>query len=498
MKYFRKRIGCLNYFLCIMMALGALSMPCALAADDKGVFDPAKAAAQVSATTPGETWTVEITPDKGSWGIFWSFPRDTEEKAIRDPAPANSAAEKYAKLAGAEIVSAVLTGHVVRTRKNSSDPDAIYVAGEKKLYTVRKKGGSPQNNQSGSSDALRAARRNVAQLFAKNLFPDLGRLRIFFSDMTSWSNFTSKLKGGGSGFTAVKDFAAIHQDAIDRVQKVRDFLENIASVAESKQSEILDKLLNDASDSLAASVTSYNDLPGEVRAKDEATAKYDPQKFLRELAGMVSKDESALLNKYAQRIGPIKPPRYANFADASPLNPTGKDSALSDASMKEEGTGETPLQTLRRQEKALAEQNRILAEAAEQERMKKEFESEIAKSGLKLGEGDVQVSLTWDSSSDVDLSVHTPSGETLTYNKKTSSDGGRLDVDNTKAYGPENVYWPAGRSPKGTYAVRVNLFRGSSANFKVRVLRGGKAYFYSGYLRGKGDSKTVTRFSHGE
>ena len=148
-----------------------------------------------------------------------------------------------------------------------------------------------------------------------------------------------------------------------------------------------------------------------------------------------------------------------------------------------------------RRKAAEAEAQRRAAEEAKQSRLKREFENELAKAGLKLGSGDVQVTLTWDTSTDVDLHVTDPDGDTLSYNRKSVRSGGRLDVDNTRGGGPENVFWPKGKSPKGTYCVKVVLFKGRRASFKVRVFRGDRVYFYQGRLSGSGDKETVTTFT---
>lgn len=102
-----------------------------------------------------------------------------------------------------------------------------------------------------------------------------------------------------------------------------------------------------------------------------------------------------------------------------------------------------------------------------------------------LGTGDVQVTLTWDNSADLDLYVLEPSGATISYGNRTSASGGQLDVDDTDGFGPENVFWPTGQAPVGTYQVQVNLFRGSPTPFRVRVLNGGEVTEHSGYASGQ-------------
>lgn len=98
--------------------------------------------------------------------------------------------------------------------------------------------------------------------------------------------------------------------------------------------------------------------------------------------------------------------------------------------------------------------------------------------GIALGTGDVQLTLTWDSTDDLDLHVVDPDGEEIFWNARTSTSGGQLDVDSNAACGGttttpvENIFWPSGESPDGHYEVKVNFFEecggdGSSQDFTV-------------------------------
>ncbi|MBN1964903.1 MAG: hypothetical protein JW910_09665 [Anaerolineae bacterium] len=80
-----------------------------------------------------------------------------------------------------------------------------------------------------------------------------------------------------------------------------------------------------------------------------------------------------------------------------------------------------------------------------------------------LGTGDVQVTLTWDSAADLDLYVTEPSGETIYFGNPASATGGQLDRDSNFPCGSnpgsvENIFWPTGQAPSGTYTVQVNLY----------------------------------------
>ena len=81
----------------------------------------------------------------------------------------------------------------------------------------------------------------------------------------------------------------------------------------------------------------------------------------------------------------------------------------------------------------------------------------------ELGTGDVQITLRWDSSADLDLHVTEPDGTKIWYQDKgPTSTGGRLDVDSNigcdEEVSVENVYWPTGQMPLGRYVVEVNGF----------------------------------------
>ncbi|HXI19889.1 MAG TPA: hypothetical protein VNH46_02315 [Gemmatimonadales bacterium] len=82
---------------------------------------------------------------------------------------------------------------------------------------------------------------------------------------------------------------------------------------------------------------------------------------------------------------------------------------------------------------------------------------------LQVGTGDIQVSVSWSGASDVDLHVKEPSGEETYYGHLQSSTGGTLDLDSNPAcnldnVNNENIVWPLGRAPHGTYTVEVHYY----------------------------------------
>ncbi|GHU25723.1 hypothetical protein FACS1894172_17730 [Spirochaetia bacterium] len=118
------------------------------------------------------------------------------------------------------------------------------------------------------------------------------------------------------------------------------------------------------------------------------------------------------------------------------------------------------------------------------------------------GRGDVKVTLSWDNLADVDLHVVDPSGEQISYYHKNSQSGGELDFDNMYGYGPENIYWPTGGAPNGTYDVYVNFYGigtsgayNSSSNYTVVIRAFGRTQTYQGVVTSSGGLKQIATFN---
>lgn len=85
---------------------------------------------------------------------------------------------------------------------------------------------------------------------------------------------------------------------------------------------------------------------------------------------------------------------------------------------------------------------------------------------IKVGGGDIQFTLSWDTVADMDIHIVDPFGCEIYYGRRTcSQSGGRLDLDANIgcSSGPqtENVFWPEGGAPPGTYVAKVNRFSDS-------------------------------------
>jgi len=128
---------------------------------------------------------------------------------------------------------------------------------------------------------------------------------------------------------------------------------------------------------------------------------------------------------------------------------------------------------------------------------------------IEVGTGEVQVSISWDAASDVDLHVVDPTGEEIYYGDPFSTSGGELDLDSNPAcaidgVNNENITWAA-NSPAGEYIVRVDYFDScdvAATNYVVTVqVEGRQPQVFTGQLTGTGthgglgSGIEVTRFT---
>jgi hypothetical protein len=128
---------------------------------------------------------------------------------------------------------------------------------------------------------------------------------------------------------------------------------------------------------------------------------------------------------------------------------------------------------------------------------------------VEVASGAVQVSLSWDTPTDVDLHVVEPGGEEIYYGSRTSSTGGVLDLDSNAGcsidgVNNENVTW-TGAPPPGEYVVRVDFWSdcgGLPANYTVTTRVCGEVRTYTGSFAGgtsdrggRGSGVEIARFS---
>lgn len=123
-----------------------------------------------------------------------------------------------------------------------------------------------------------------------------------------------------------------------------------------------------------------------------------------------------------------------------------------------------------------------------------------------LGTGDVQVTLTWASTNDLDLWVTGPDSEMIFFNHPDSASGGKLDVDANRACqgvltnSPvENVFWPLGEAPRGTYTVQVQYYQQCESEavvpYHVRIKTDDQITEYDGVMNAADEMQTVTTIS---
>lgn len=124
--------------------------------------------------------------------------------------------------------------------------------------------------------------------------------------------------------------------------------------------------------------------------------------------------------------------------------------------------------------------------------------TEVTINVLRLGTGAVQVSLSWDDTTDQDLYVTDPGNNTIYFVNDSSPTGGELDRDDTSGYGPENIYWLQ-NAPDGRYVVRVNAYSAAPSstptNYYLTVSYPGGSRSFTGTTSSSNRTANVTTFT---
>jgi hypothetical protein len=130
---------------------------------------------------------------------------------------------------------------------------------------------------------------------------------------------------------------------------------------------------------------------------------------------------------------------------------------------------------------------------------------------MSVGTGEIQISVSWDAPTDVDLHVVEPGGVDIYYGNPTSPSGGELDLDSNPAcfidgVNNENITWGVATPPRGTYTVRLDYFDACGevrTNYVVTVnIRGRQPMVFTGSFTGPGDGGgagdgiTITSFTY--
>ena len=110
--------------------------------------------------------------------------------------------------------------------------------------------------------------------------------------------------------------------------------------------------------------------------------------------------------------------------------------------------------------------------------------------------GDLQVTVSWDALSDLDLHVVDSHGDEIYYARPAVESGGTLDLESScdDEFGGvirnEHVAWPERSPPPGVYVVRVNHWTSCGVpetNYVVRVDYRGETSTFSGRFTGPGE-----------
>ncbi len=128
--------------------------------------------------------------------------------------------------------------------------------------------------------------------------------------------------------------------------------------------------------------------------------------------------------------------------------------------------------------------------------------------GVQVKVGDPQFTLLWNTDNvDLDLHVIEPGGKEIYWEDPQGNKGGELDVNNTKGFGPENIYWLVesdgpgsekikGPGPPGVYKWYVVYWGGFGGiarptHWQVRVKHAGKVEVFHGKFKALNEHSKV-------
>lgn len=201
------------------------------------------------------------------------------------------------------------------------------------------------------------------------------------------------------------------------------------------------------------------------RLRDEEWTRQDDEKERRRL-----EEEEAALKEQQERLQKEQEEQQEkDRLAAEQAAEAARLAAERDAAAQSERDAE---EAARQAELAAAEEQRLAEIQAAQEkdalerrkaanRALDELRARLEREGARSS--DVQVSLMWNNYNDLDLHVVCPSGERIHGGNRKSSCNGELDVDanvRPDSRKPiENVVWPEGEAPAGTYQVFVHYYK---------------------------------------
>lgn len=122
--------------------------------------------------------------------------------------------------------------------------------------------------------------------------------------------------------------------------------------------------------------------------------------------------------------------------------------------------------------------------------------------------GDVQVLLSWGDYNDLDVACVDPYENVVWFKNKRVPSGGLLEIDMNVEPGDnktpiENIYWPVGKAPFGTYYVLGWMYKQHETNkstspYKLKVVYGDKTEEYEGTLSMEDGKVMLCSFTLGE
>ena len=119
--------------------------------------------------------------------------------------------------------------------------------------------------------------------------------------------------------------------------------------------------------------------------------------------------------------------------------------------------------------------------------------------------GDVHILLKWNNYNDLDLHCVDPSGVEIYFNNKSSPTGGILEIDmNADEFSRnsnpiENIYWPTGRAPEGTYSVYLVYYdmhdTVDETSYIIEVKYGNRTEEFRGTIRSTDPKRQIYTFT---
>jgi subtilisin family serine protease len=122
----------------------------------------------------------------------------------------------------------------------------------------------------------------------------------------------------------------------------------------------------------------------------------------------------------------------------------------------------------------------------------------------KPSSGDVQVLLSWNNYNDLDILCKDPDGNTVFFKNRSVPSGGQLEFDMNVEYPDnmkpiENIFWPKGKAPRGTYNVYLLYFKRhisiKDTPYKITVKYGENTKNFEGIIKKENEPIHICSFT---